>query len=703
MNDRTEQPSNRLANETSPYLLQHAHNPVDWYPWGSEALERARHLDRPILLSIGYSACHWCHVMERESFENASIAALMNEHFVCIKVDREERPDIDEIYMTATIAMTGSGGWPMTVFMTPDLEPFFTGTYFPPTDGFGRPGFPRLLTRIGEMWKSDPQRLRRSANELTELLRTRSNSELHASVGPEAIEQAVQNLSRAFDPKYGGFSPAPKFPPCASLSLLLHHHHKTGNENSLRMVKTTLDGMKNGGIYDHLGGGFARYSTDERWLVPHFEKMLYDNALLARAYLHGFQVTGDHAYGRVAAETLDYALREMQSEQGGFYSSTDADSEGVEGKFYLFSPDEIKAVLSEQEAEWFCRYYDVSETGNWEGNNILHTPVPVEARAAQFGISTEVLQQTMQESRRKLYQARQQRVAPFLDDKILLSWNALMISAMAEGYRVLNDERCLQGAVKAARFILDRMKRPDGGLYRTARGATVHLEAFLEDYAFLADALIDLYEAGAPNTYLIEALRLAERMVEDFEDQTNNGFFQTAHHHESLILRPRDGQDGALPSPNAVAARALARLSFHFSRPDLREKANQAIRAFGKQIEAVPEAFATALAVVDLLDRGPVELAIVGAADDQRYRALRHAIAKHYLPNRISAHQDPIHASDTERAHDAELPLLKGKELVNDSAALYICRDFTCEAPITDPEAVDRALGSLHSDKPLVS
>ncbi|MBN1656416.1 MAG: thioredoxin domain-containing protein [Deltaproteobacteria bacterium] len=698
MSRPSEQPANRLINETSPYLLKHAHNPVDWYPWGAEALESARRSDRPILLSVGYSACHWCHVMETESFEDPAIAGLMNQHFVCIKVDREERPDIDEVYMTATIAMSGSGGWPMTVFLTPDLEPFFAGTYFPPADSYGRPGFARVLQRIADMWRSDRKRLRQAARELTELLRNRSTAEMQATVEPKAIAQAVQSLAGNFDPRYGGFSLAPKFPTAAPLSLLLRHHHRTGDRHSLTMVKTTLDGMKNGGIYDQLGGGFARYSTDERWLVPHFEKMLYDNALLARLYLEAFQVTRDEEYRRIASETLDYVLREMKNAQGAFCCSTDADSEGVEGKFYIFSESEIRDVLSEQQADWFCRYYAVSEAGNWQGGNILHTPVALETLAAEMTVPVEQLRTSLNEARRDLYRVRQQRVAPFLDDKVLLSWNALMIGALAEGYRVLDRKRYLEGALGATRFILDNMRRPDGGLYRTARATTVHLDAYLEDYAFLADALIDLYEAGAPSLYLGEALQVAERMISDFSDPSNGGFFQTAHQHEALIVRARDGQDGSLPSANATAARALARLSFHFERSDLREHSARAIRAFGKQIELAPEAFASALAVVDFLARGPVQLALVGTTDDPRYIALLREVAEHYLPNRTVAHLDPATVSRQDRGFEAKLPLLEGKNLLNGSAALYLCRDFTCIAPITEAEEVSRALTRMRAD-----
>ncbi len=652
--------TNRLAGETSPYLLQHAHNPVDWYPWGAEALERAKREDKPILLSIGYAACHWCHVMERESFENEAIAQLMNEHFVCIKVDREERPDLDDIYMAATVAMSGSGGWPMTVFLTPEQEPFFAGTYFPPVDKYGRPGFPTLLIHISDVWKRDRAGLVQQAAELTSHVREQSGHTLPSTVETSAIDAAVKQLAAGFDPRWGGFSPAPKFPAPASLSILLRHVKRTRDESALKMVTVTLDGMKNGGMYDHVAGGFSRYSTDERWLVPHFEKMLYDNAGLARAYLEGFQVTGDAEYRRVAVETLDYVLREMQAPAGGYYSATDADSEGVEGKFFVWQPDEIADILGAGTAARFCDYYDITPHGNWEGASIPNTPKPDPARAEQ-----------LEQAKGLVYTARKKRVPPLLDDKVLVSWNALMIGAMSEGARVLGDARYRQSAERAARFVLERMRRPDGGLYRTARGDKVHLDAYLEDYAYLCDALLDLYECGAPAEFLHEAATLAERMVADFGDPDGGAFFHTAHAHEPLLVRTREGHDGAIPNPNAVAARALARLSFHFDREQFRDHALRAIRAYGRLIERQPRAFATALGVVDLLAEGPVELAFVGDVEP-----LWREVAKHYLPNRIVAHDG------------AALPLLEGKS----APGLYVCRDFTCQAPVTDPAGVAAAL-----------
>ncbi|HVW25234.1 MAG TPA: aldo/keto reductase [Polyangiaceae bacterium] len=688
------QHTNRLAHETSPYLLQHAKNPVDWYPWGPEALERAKREDKPILLSIGYAACHWCHVMERESFENEEVAQVMNAHYVCIKVDREERPDIDDIYMSATVAMTGHGGWPMTVFLTPKQQPFYAGTYFPPDDRHGRPGFKTLLERIAELWTSDRTRLTQQAAELTEHVRGRGETLREASVGEQAIFAAGSELAEAFDPEHGGFGAAPKFPPSASLSLLLRLHRRTVEPTLLTIVTTTLDHMKNGGIYDQLAGGFARYSVDEEWLVPHFEKMLYDNAQLARVYLEAYQVTKNDEYRRVAAETLDYVAREMQDAEGGYYSATDADSEGVEGKFFTWAPDQVEEVVGQPAGDYFCRYYDVTPEGNFEGVSILHTPRSMKEVAEELGVGEDELARSLADSRQKLYAARLRRVPPLTDDKILTSWNGLMIGAMAEGARVLGDRRYLTSAERAARFVLSSLARSDGGLYRTARAGKAHLDAYLEDYAFLADGLVDLYEAGGAESFLVEAVRLAERMIADFGGADGGAFYQTANRHEALIARPREGHDGALPSANAVAARLLSRLALHLGRDDLKARALAAIRAYGRAIDQSPRPFATTLSVVDLLLEGPVELAYVGEPASPGRIALEAAVARRYLPNRAIAHGVPAGSAPL----SSDLPLLAGKTLVAGQPALYVCRDFACQAPVTKPEDVARALDAAAAE-----
>ncbi len=672
---------NRLAQETSPYLLQHAHNPVDWYPWGPEALERAAREDKPILLSIGYAACHWCHVMERESFENVDVAGQMNRDFICIKVDREERPDLDEIYMAATVALSGAGGWPMTVFLTPEKLPFFAGTYFPPSDRYGRPGFTTLLDRIAKLWHDERPTLLRQAAQLTSAIRAQARAAAPGPVSAEAIERAVRALDHSFDPRWGGFGSAPKFPPSAAIELLLRHHARTGNARSLEIAKKTLDGMKDGGIYDQLGGGFARYSVDERWHVPHFEKMLYDNAELAKVYLAAHQLTHDEEYAEVARQTLDFVAREMQGEAGGYYSAFDADSEGEEGKFYVWRRDELDTILTREAAEQVALYYDVTSHGNWEGTNVLWRRRPLPDVALELGIAPEELSKSLEASRQKLYQARRERVPPLCDDKVLTAWNGLMIGAMAEGQRVLGEPRFLESAERAARFALSTLRRPDGGLYRTARAGRAHLDAYLEDYAYLADALVTLYEAGGKEEFLQAALELSERMLQDFGDE-GGAFHHTARDHEPLLTRTREGHDGAVPSANSVAARVLARLAVHFDRPELRERAITALAFYGELVERSPRAFATLLNVVDLLLEGPTELVFAGEGQE-----LRREVARRYLPNRIVGHARP----------GAERALLAGKSPVDGRAALYVCRDFSCLRPVTEASQVESALGADRS------
>ena len=688
---------NRLIHETSPYLLQHAANPVDWYPWGPEALQAAKAQNRPILLSVGYSACHWCHVMERESFENAAIASIMNRHFVCIKVDREERPDLDEIYMQATVTLNhGQGGWPMTVFLTPDQEPFFAGTYFPPDDRWGRPGFPGLLKKIAEAWEKDPASLTNQARHLTERLKNDLKAVSPVSVSVSVLDEAVTQFLADFDERHGGFGSAPKFPPSAGLSLLLRCYRRTGEHRTLQMVTRTLDAMADGGIYDHIGGGFSRYSTDDRWLVPHFEKMLYDNALLAKTYLEAYQVTKQASYRQVTTDVLDYILREMTDPTGGFYSATDADSEGVEGKFFVWTPTEIQAVLQNAEdTRRFCACYDITDEGNWEHRSIPNRLRPIEAVAKELNLTIDELHETIHRVRPLLYRARQERVPPGLDDKIITAWNGMMISAMAEAGRVLGASRYIDGAMKAADFLLLVHRPSEGTLLRTSRKGRAHLDGVLEDYAYLAEGLIDLYEACGQERYLTAALQLGERIMGSFMDEDQGGFYTTGKTHEALIIRAREGADGATPSGNAVAVSALARLSFHYDRHDLREAAVGGIRAFGRQMARYPRAFAKTLSVVDLLAEGPIELALVGAPNASGLEALQRAVREVFLPHRVMASGD---GTGTSSSH----LLLAGKGLVEGKAALYICRNFSCQRPLTDPREVTEALlsASRRIDQP---
>jgi len=668
---------NRLARETSPYLLQHAHNPVDWYAWGDEALERARREDRPILLSIGYAACHWCHVMERESFENDAIAQLMNDSFVCIKVDREERPDLDDIYMSATVAMSGSGGWPMTVFLTPEQEPFFAGTYFPPVDRFGRPGFRTVLQKLTELWQNERQAVLGQAKELTAHVRKLAAPGPNGSLRLDSQQAAVDQLAQSYDSRYGGFGKAPKFPPAQSLELFLRYVRRTGDMRARNMLTGTLDGMMAGGMYDQLGGGFARYSTDERWHVPHFEKMLYDNAQLAKVYTEAYQLTANAEYARVACDTLDYVLREMQGTEGGYYSATDADSEGVEGKFFVWEPHEVEELLGPEDAERFCAYYDVTQQGNWEGLNVLRVQRPHEVVAAELGTSVEALRASLSRALPILYEARSQRVPPLLDDKVLVAWNGLMIEAFAVAARVFPERGYAESASRAADFLLERLARPDGGLFRTYRAGKAHLAAYLEDYAYLAQGLISLYEVTGDERYLNEAARLAERLLSDFGDPEGGPFYQTAHGHEALIARVRDGHDGAIPNANAIAAHALARLARHLPRPAWEERAAQALRGYAQAVERLPRAFGSTLNALDFMTEASLELVLVGDPDSAAYADLAAEIAKAYAPNRIEARLLPGQAS--------QLPLAEGKTPVDGEAALYVCRNFTCAAPVTTP------------------
>jgi len=680
--------TNRLIDATSPYLIQHAHNPVDWYPWGEEALSRARAEDKPILLSIGYSACHWCHVMAHESFEDEAIAERLNQDFVCVKVDREERPDLDDIYMAATLAMNhGQGGWPMTVFLTPEQEPFFAGTYFPPTDRWGRPGFTTLLERIAELWRTDRRALCEQAGRVVEYLREQAVPAPGPDLGRPEIDEAVHQLGDSFDPAFGGFGPAPKFPPTGALLLLLREHTRTGDEAAARMARRTLDAMAQGGMYDQIGGGFCRYSVDERWLVPHFEKMLYDNALLARVYLEAHQALGDSFYRRIAVEVLDYVLAEMTSPEGGFFSATDADSEGEEGKFFVWTPAEVEAVLGAEAARRFCAFYDITEGGNWEGRSIPNTPLPISEVAHRLGVDEAGLAEELQRSRRRLYEARLGRVPPGLDDKVLTAWNGLMVGALAEGYRVLRDRLYLEAATRAADFVLGRLRNDDGRLLRAFRAGRAHLDGYLEDHAHLADALVDLYEAGGEARFLDEALALSEQIRSRFA-APDGGFLSTGSGHEKLILRHREGHDGAVPNANAIAAQVLVRLSRHLGRPELAAEAERALRSYARAIQQQPRAFIRSLLVADSLLEAPVELALVGAAADEACEALAAELSRHHLPNRIVAHHDPAEG-------EATLPLLVGKSLVGGRPALYVCRDFACRAPATEPTEVEVALQTV--------
>jgi uncharacterized protein YyaL (SSP411 family) len=682
--------STRLLHESSPYLRQHAHNPVDWYPWGSEALQRARQLDRPIFLSIGYSACHWCHVMEHESFENEEIAQILNDHFVSIKVDREERPDLDQIYMASVQMLTGSGGWPMSVFLTPDLKPFTGGTYFPPDDRYGRPGFKRLLLHIAEVWRTRRAEVEEAASQITGHLRDFGQLETEeGALDASLLRQASNGLARAFDSRYGGFGQAPKFPHPMDLRLLLRCWKRFDDPQALEMVRVTLDRMAMGGIYDHLGGGFARYSTDERWLVPHFEKMLYDNALLVPCYLETYQATGEPCYREIAEETLSWVLREMTSPDGPFYSTLDADSEGEEGKFYVWTAAEIERVLGKDNADLFSAVYGIEPEGNWEhGKNVLHRVKTFAQYARLHGLSEADLRTRIDASRRKLFEARSQRVRPGLDDKALTSWNGLMIGALAQAAQVLDRPDFADAAARAADFILKRMRGTDGRLLRTwSAGCEPKLNAYLEDYSFLLDGLVSLYEAAFAPRWIEAALDVAEVMIDQFWDSADGGFFYTGRDHESLIARGKDPHDNAIPSGNAMAVTALLRLVKLTGRMDLQEKAETTLRLYRGLLGAHPLAAGQMLLALDF-HLGPVqELALVGDPAAEETRRVLRLLAGSYQPHRVLALKAP--GSDEKKLEEL-LPLLAGKSAQN-SVTMYVCRNFTCQAPLVGIEAVETA------------
>jgi uncharacterized protein YyaL (SSP411 family) len=683
--------TNRLINATSPYLLQHAHNPVDWYEWGPEALARARKEDKPIFLSIGYSACHWCHVMERESFENEEIAAIMNTHFVCIKVDREERPDLDDIYMAATQALTRSGGWPMSVWLTPDCRPFFAGTYFPPEGRYGRPGFKDVLLYLHNVWENERENALDQAGKLTQAVRQMTRVDPGSEIVPDdVVPRAVVALSRAFDPKEGGLGGGGtnKFPPSMAMDLLLRVYHRSIGEGPalnarlLQLVELTLEKMAHGGIYDHLGGGIARYSTDPHWLVPHFEKMLYDQALVSGIYLKAYQLTKKPLYERTARGILDYVIDDLQSPEGGYYSTRDADSEGVEGKFYVWSRSEITNVLGETEASLFCDYYDVSDAGNWEGHNILNVPKPAEEIAKSHGISIADLDARLEASRKKLFAVREKRVKPHLDDKILSAWNGLMITSMAEGYRIFSEPRYRDSAVRAADFVLAKMSDKDGRLFRSYRAGRAGTTAYLDDYAFMIDAALTLYETTFDAKWLDHAVRLNGHLMAHYRDSAGGGFFFTADDAEKVLVRAKNANDGATPSGSSVHLMNLQRLAVLLDRKDLAEEAEIMLRTFGKELQSSPFSSERMLAGVDFYHRRPKEIAFVCKADDvTAMDKLIDAAWQTYVPNAVFARLIEDDASAT--SVGGKIPLLKGKKTLDGKPTVYVCKDYACQAPTT--------------------
>jgi uncharacterized protein len=724
--------TNRLINETSPYLIHHAHNPVDWFPWGGEAFEKAKAEDKSIHLSVGYAACHWCHVLANESFENEETARIMNENFVNIKVDREERPDIDSIYMTAVQAMTGGGGWPMTVFMTPEGVPFYGGTYFPPEDRHGLPAFRRVLLSVADAYHNRRSELLNAGQELVQHIRTANAARLPAgALSYELLDRAFSGLASQFEPGYGGFGNAPKFPQPMTLEFLLRYAQRTGSQPGMQMLEQTLRAMAEGGIYDQLGGGFHRYSVDEQWLVPHFEKMLYDNALLARVYVEAFQASGNPFYRRIAEETLDYLVREMRHPAGGFFSTQDADSllapdsaHKEEGAFFVWTPAELREVLGNSDAMVFAALYDVTDRGNFEGKNILHVQRQPAEVARVIGMPVEQVEQIAAQARQKLFAARERRPRPDLDDKVLTAWNGMALRAFAYAARALGRDDYREVAWQCAEFLLRTMRRQDGTLLRAwrdrpetgdarqetqARGREIGDQessadqetqnsnlkpqnsalGFLEDHALLADGLLTLYEATFEPRWLIEARALADTMLARFWDEGITGFYDTAADHEALVVRPRDTGDNATPSGNAAAADVLLRLAAIFDNPGYRDSAEAVLAGMAQLMERYPTGFGRYLAAAEFALAPVKEIALVGEPSAADMQALVETIFRMFLPNKVVLLRQPDEATPA-----LPSPLLEDRQQIGGVATAYVCEHYVCKLPCSDPAMLAEQLVS---------
>jgi hypothetical protein len=702
--------TNRLIDEKSPYLLQHAHNPVDWYPWGQDAFEKARQDNKPIFLSIGYSTCHWCHVMERESFENEAIAALMNRHFVAIKVDREERPDVDRIYMAFVQATTGGGGWPMSVWLTPELKPFYGGTYFPPEQRYEHPGFPMVLERVAEAWQQDRDRIEESSREAIAQLTKQSAV---VSAGPasalrpdkDTLDTGFYVFRRSFDSRYAGFGEAPKFPRPVALNFLLRYYARTKSQEALDMVAATLREMAKGGMYDQLGGGFHRYSVDARWFVPHFEKMLYDQAQLAVSYLEAFQINGDASYSQIARGILDYVLRDMLDTDGGFYSAEDADSaidrahpeEKGEGAFYVWTQSEIEAVAGQPAAEWFCYRFGVEAAGNvrndphreFTGKNILYQAHSIKETARQFNQPEPEVQAAIQQAAHMLLEDRGARIRPHLDDKVLTAWNGLMISAFAKAGAVLGEPRYADAARRAADFIAGRMYDPTTGiLLRRYRQGDAAIPGFLDDYAFFTQALLDQYETSFELRDLELAIRLTEKMVALFEDSEHGAFYSTAAGDPTLVMRIKEDYDGAEPSGNSIAVQNLLRLAQITDRQDFRASAARALEAFGSRMVSAPVGVPQMLVAYEFSISKPKQIVLVGDRDAADTHRLLAALHSRFVPNRIVL----LVNRESRPALARHLPSIADMTAIGGQATAYVCEDYTCKLPTADVAAFSQLL-----------
>ena len=668
---------NKLANEKSPYLLQHAHNPVDWYPWGDEVFARAKAEDKPIFLSIGYSTCHWCHVMERESFEDDQVAEMLNRHFLAVKVDREERPDVDQLYMTVCQALTGRGGWPLTILMTPDRKPFFAGTYFPKISQRQMPGLLDILAHFAGLWANDRSKIISSSDQVLAAIKTHFAASHPGELGEAALHQSFAELAEGFDADWGGFNRAPKFPTPHVLSFLLRYGKAFQNETALAMVEKTLSAIFQGGIHDHIGGGYARYATDQPWLIPHFEKMLYDNALLAIAFLETHQATGRPGYAQAAREILDYILREMTSAEGGFYSAEDADSEGVEGKYYLWTAEEAAAVLGPEEGAAFAAAFGISKNGNFEGKSI-----PNLIGQKEFWQIAE----NFRAAKTPLRQARDLRIHPFKDDKILAGWNGLMIAAMAMAGRILDAPRFTAAGHSAARFVLGNMRRPDGRLLARYRDRSAAIPAFLDDYAFLTWGLLELYQTDFQADDLASALTLSRDLLRYFWDEEKGGCFLSGSDGEKLFSRSKEIHDGAMPSGNSVTALNFLRLARLTADPLWEDKARQILTAFGGAVSGHPSSHCHLLMALQL-SVGPAREVVIAGEDLTARRWLKNAIRDLFLPESVF-----LITSD---ALKKLLPFYQDYQALGGSPTAYICSGFTCQPPLTDGELLRQKLRSI--------
>jgi uncharacterized protein YyaL (SSP411 family) len=698
-NTHSKRRPNRLIHEKSPYLLQHAYNPVDWYPWGQEALEKAGRENKPIFLSIGYSTCHWCHVMEHESFEDPEVAGLMNQTFVSIKVDREERPDLDHVYMSVCQMMTRSGGWPLTILMTPEKKPFFAATYIPKGNRFGRTGMMALIPRIQEIWKDRHGEVVESAENVLHALRSVEPGSSVGDLETGDLERAYQGLAERFDEVNGGFGEAPRFPSPHNFLFLLRYWKRSGNPQALGMVKKTLQSMRQGGIYDQIGHGFHRYSTDRKWLVPHFEKMLYDQAMLTMAYTEAYQVTENVFYRNTAQEILEYVLRDMTSAEGGFFSAEDADSEGLEGRFYLWQEDEFRKVLQKEEADLMIRVFHVEKNGNFleevsrknTGENILYLGRPIPEIASGLRLSTKELEARIASAGKKLFGARKKRIHPRKDDKILTDWNGLMIAALARAARVLREKRYENAAVNAAYFILKKMRTPDNRLFHRYREGDAGIQANLDDYAFFIWGLLELYEATYEPRYIKTALSLTRVMLKHYWDRKRGGLFFTPDDGESLLLRHKEAYDGAIPSGNGVAMLNLLRLARFTGQVDLEEKASKITRAFSRQIRQVPSAYTQFLVAADFGFGPSYEVVVSGPSDSEDTTEMLKALNRKFLPNHVTI----FRPSDRDSSEiDEVAPFVKGHVPMEGKATAYVCSANACTAPTTDiKEMITRISG----------